>query len=198
MIKELITKQKQVADLVLNKLFQICPYAIVAGGAPRDWYIGIPAQDIDVYFSTEAMTETMLLCQLRSAFGDTLQVKFTRKDKGHLDPIYQTLEGLIRIIDVDIDGVKVQLIQMDSSKRLFKVVDNFSISICKVWYKNGKINPTKDFLMTIKSGMMFLSEKYKWSDPHPAKMEERFQGKFSAGNREQVINKILNDSLKEK
>lgn len=32
-----VNKQKKLADKILDKLFLIDPYSIVAGGAPRDW-----------------------------------------------------------------------------------------------------------------------------------------------------------------
>jgi tRNA nucleotidyltransferase/poly(A) polymerase len=47
-----IDLQKIVADDVLEKLFSIDPHAIVAGGAPRDWFMGNLASDIDVFFCT--------------------------------------------------------------------------------------------------------------------------------------------------
>jgi len=43
-----ISEQKSAADKALDLLFSVCPSAIAAGGAPRDWYLGIPAKDIDI------------------------------------------------------------------------------------------------------------------------------------------------------
>lgn len=178
--------------MVLDKLFLICPYAIVAGGAPRDWYFGDVAKDIDVYFSTNAMTEKALLNQLQKAFATTVNVKFSRRTDTHTDPMYETLEGLVRIIELEVDGVPVQLIQMDTSQRLFKVVDNFSVSICKIWYKGGDIRRTTAFKLTEKTKIMFLSDKYNWTDPHPSKMKTRFSGKYIAGTLETAKNQAMN------
>lgn len=44
-----IDYQKSVADIVLSKLELLDRYCIIAGGAPRDWYLGMEATDIDVY-----------------------------------------------------------------------------------------------------------------------------------------------------
>lgn len=44
-----IKHQQKVADDVLNLLEIIDPACIVAGGAPRDWYMGDVAKDIDVF-----------------------------------------------------------------------------------------------------------------------------------------------------
>jgi hypothetical protein len=191
-----VIQQQVTANLVLDKLYPICPYTIVAGGAPRDWYFGNEAKDIDVYFSTTALTESMLMAQLKAAFGNDMEVKFSRRTDLHKDPIYKTLVGLIRIIELTINNTKVQLIQMDSSERLFKVVDDFSVSICKIWYKGGTIFRTKDFKLTEKTKVMFLSDGYKWNDPHPAKIASRFTD-YKAGTRQAAVaemeNAFLND-----
>ena len=186
-----VIQQQVIANLVLDKLYPICPYAIVAGGAPRDWYFGNEAKDIDVYFSTTALTESMLMAQLKAAFGNDMEVKFSRRTDLHEDPIYKTLMGLIRIIELTINNTKVQLIQMDRSERLFKVVDDFSVSICKIWYKRGTIFRTKDFKLTEKTKIMFLSLGYDWNDPHPAKMVSRFTD-YKAGTRQVAVAEMEN------
>ena len=70
-----IEQQKLVADKVLNQLYLICPEAIVAGGAPRDWYLGKPANDIDVYFSSTTTTASKLNKQLEKCF-DGMQINY--------------------------------------------------------------------------------------------------------------------------
>jgi len=191
-----IEHQKQVADKVLEQLYLICPEAIVAGGAPRDWYLGKPANDIDVYFSSTTTTASKLIKQLEKCF-DGMQIKFEQQMGKNINPLYQTMEGLVRIIEFVLDGVKVQLIQMDTTKRLYSVVGNMSVSVCKVWYTNGKIAPTRDFLITLKSGVMFLSPKYNWNDPHPTKMAEMFKDKFTCGTQDIAKERIITMSLRE-
>ena len=44
-----IEKQMSVAQNVLNKLEFFDPSCILAGGAPRDWYFGNLANDLDFY-----------------------------------------------------------------------------------------------------------------------------------------------------
>lgn len=51
-IAEQIEHQKFVADTILYKLFPIDPYCICAGGAPRDWYLGKVASDLDIFIYT--------------------------------------------------------------------------------------------------------------------------------------------------
>jgi tRNA nucleotidyltransferase/poly(A) polymerase len=45
----LIAWQQSVADALLARLEAIDPHCIIAGGAPRDWYLGRQAKDLDVY-----------------------------------------------------------------------------------------------------------------------------------------------------
>jgi tRNA nucleotidyltransferase/poly(A) polymerase len=45
----LIVWQQSVADSLLARLEAIDPHCIIAGGAPRDWYLGRLANDLDVY-----------------------------------------------------------------------------------------------------------------------------------------------------
>lgn len=62
----LVEDQMGVANKVLSLLFPIDPHSIVAGGAPRDWYLGKEANDIDVFVYVRAgITNTMLECILR-------------------------------------------------------------------------------------------------------------------------------------
>ena len=44
-----IEEQQEVAKYVLQKLEIIDPCCILAGGAPRDWDLGTPANDLDFY-----------------------------------------------------------------------------------------------------------------------------------------------------
>jgi len=48
-----IEKQKEVANYFLKKLQDRDYRCMVAGGAPRDWYIGRTAKDIDVFVDTD-------------------------------------------------------------------------------------------------------------------------------------------------
>jgi hypothetical protein len=48
----------------------------------------------------------------------------------------------------------------------------------------------------MKSGVIFLDEGYKWSDPHPSKMAEKFRGIFPQATKEQAIQLIVNKALR--
>jgi len=191
-----IQHQQTIALEILHKLEVVDPYCILAGGAPRDWYLGNPCNDLDFYFVSTASTVNAVKKQLERCFGEVV-VKFDFSVSHHEDPIYKTMPFIRRIIDLDYKGMKVQLIQLNSLGDQFKVVKAMSASICKIAWKGGDYILDRDFKTTIASGIMFLSEGYNWSDPHPAKMKERFKGKFMCGTEKSAFDKIINEKLKE-
>ena len=188
-----ITQQKTIADHILEQMFTIDPYVILAGGAPRDWLLGNTANDLDIYFYSHANARDTKK-QLEIALGQS--VAYLSKDSP-AKSMYKHMEALVRVFETTIKGMKVQLIQLATPKDTFRVVDKMSVSICKAWYKGGVINTHTDFKLTQRSGIMFLSEGYKWSDPHPKKMCERFRGVYRQGDRERCVKALL-DKLEEK
>jgi hypothetical protein len=194
-----IEQQKQIADEVLEKIELMCPRAIIAGGAPRDWYFGTPANDIDLYVTTSGDTQGVLLSQLSRLFkGSEFDLKFewSKEKEQERQSTYKVMKTLRRIIDFEYKGVKFQLMEMNTLQDLFGVVDSFSTSICKAWYKCGQIKRTQDFRLTEKTKIMFLNEDYEWSDPHPAKMKERFPS-YTRGSKEDAKKCIVNQVLQE-
>lgn len=186
--------QKEVAAKVYKMLQLADPDCLLAGGAARDWYFETLCNDLDFYFCSTACTMGSTKRQLE-AIG--------LKGVKHIaDPytsdLYKSMEGLLRIWECDVDGMKVQLIQLQSAKYRWKVVENMDISICKAYCKpNMSIVLTKDFKLTLASGIMFLKPGYSWSDKHAVKMRERYQGRFCAGTKEQAQDKLVRKALEE-
>lgn len=150
-----ITHQKSVADLVLKQLFTIDPFSIVAGGAPRDWYLGKPATDIDAFFyDGRQLTLSVVWDMLEAAGFKIKEVKLG----GHLPEWYKKNPYLKAVYDVEIKGVKVQLMRM--AKPTFDcVIPNFPLSLCHIWYKNGKIVAEKPFLRSIKHKAIYKTSQ---------------------------------------
>lgn len=196
-----IDKQKLIADTIMSKLEVIDPYCILAGGAPRDWYFGETANDLDFYYYSNAMTISRSKKQLERALGSEVEVVFEPQERrgsnkdGVLD-LYKTMKDLRRIFEANIDGVKVQFMQLVSPNSSFNVLGQMSVSICKVWYKGGKSRYHQDFKLSVASKSMFLSDGYSWTDPHPSKIKERFKS-LATGSKESakksVVNKVLRD-----
>lgn len=171
-----IAKQKEVATKVIERLSIIDPYVILAGGAPRDWYFEKEASDLDFYLHMGGKTQSARMKQLNLALGD-MTIKWERKDSFNLD-LYKTMKFLQGIYETEIDGIKVQVMNLQDEGDTFKVVDSMSCSICKAWWKpEAGIRVHQDFNLTVKSGVMFLSEGYDWTAPHPSKVATKFDYK---------------------
>jgi hypothetical protein len=192
-----IRKQKELTDKILAKLKIVDPYCILAGGAPRDWYFNEPANDLDFYFTSTAKTLDSVVKQLEFVTEEPVMLLGECCEGEHKD-MYKHMKNLRRISQTEVGGMKVQFIQLQNPSDTFKVTDAMSCSICKVWYLPEKgIMRERDFKLTEASKTMFLSDGYKWSDPHPAKMMQRFgvNCKFNCGTKEQATNRLVSDKL---
>jgi hypothetical protein len=179
-----IEDEKLLAKEVLDCLSIICPHAILAGGAPRDWYMGETCNDFDFYFNLDPdSTLGSNEAQLSRVLPEGM-VKIKGKD-AHSSPLYKHMSALKRLHYYTYKGREVQLIQLNRLRDVFKVVDNMSCSICMIWWKGGDVKPSGDFMLTYKTKMMYLSKGYSWSDPHPKKMRERFSS-YSCGTEDKA------------
>lgn len=191
-MSEEVRFQVAAANNILDKIEIISPYAILAGGAPRDWYFGNKANDLDFYFTSSSSTLRAVEKQLETQFGD-IKLQYSNVNES---PIYKHMKFLKRIITTEIHGIPVQFMQLNDISDTFKVVDAMSVSICKAWYKGYTLHTTRDFKITEASKIMFLSDGYSWCDPHPKKMHERFPD-YGMGAEEHALNSIVNKVLKE-
>lgn len=157
---EWIEIQKSQADKILDMLFLIDPYAICAGGAPRDWHFGKRATDLDFFICPSGALPTFKVQeQLKLAGLDILETK----SGASLPDIYKRNPDLMCVFDVDYNGTKVQIMRMNMPT--FKsVIPQFPLSICKAWYKNYKIHLDKDFIrgenhkIIVKTNTVYNSE----------------------------------------
>lgn len=149
-----IESQKKVADKVLYAIEGFDPSCIVAGGAPRDWMLGNLATDIDLFFFyRENSTAWEARKLLERALGKSVSLKSADK----ITENYTTNPNLKRVWETVVDGINVQLIEM--SVPTWKVVDAFPLTICKVWYKNGRITTTKEFDKSVKGSYIIKTDK---------------------------------------
>lgn len=165
-----IETQKGIAEDILDRLELLDPYCILAGGAPRDWFLGKEANDLDFYVNLlpmrneeEEATLNRLLGLVVSRLADT-----SRKESE-----YNCMKHLKRIYEFKYKGQDCQIMVMDTPT--FKsVIDHFGTSICKVWFKRGRIHPTLDFLMSLRLKCIYKQNNYNAKEKHVSKMVERF------------------------
>ena len=190
-----IEQQKEIAKSVYSKLKIIDPNCLLAGGAPRDWYFGKECNDLDFYYVSTATTVSSCRKQLERTF-EGAEIKTLSEIHGdgsrEMIGLYKKMPDLLRVWQMNIEGMNVQLVQLSAPGSQFKVVGCMDVSICKIWADvNLKLYPSTEFKKTIASKSMFLSEGYSWGDPHPQKMKQRFEKLFSCASSEASVDKTI-------
>lgn len=143
-MKELIDSQKGQALKVLSALKKIDKDAIIAGGAPRDWYFKRGAKDLDCYFFLDRKT----LCEfdyitegaLESVGFKVIEEKGGYRYKGD-NP------DLMQVFDVSMEGVgmPIQLMRWSSPlQNVNEVLNTFATSLSCIYF-DGEIHTTEVF-----------------------------------------------------
>lgn len=128
---DMIGQQKALADRVYALLSEDYD-VLLAGGAPRDWYIERPANDLDFYVYSENPENDLL--DISERLGVELKPLGGDKYK-------ETMDGepdLRGVFEGEMYGQKVQFMFVALSPFYF-VKRAFDLSVCKVWYKDGEI-----------------------------------------------------------
>ena len=174
--------QQVIAKEVLEALEILDPNCILAGGAPRDWYLGKPAKDLDFYF--QGLTDSALgkvirqlskvlgvpeesfvhLCGTQNPLGDGDNPPY----KGE----YSRMKNLVRVIELEYLGIKIQFMEM--SEKTFGVVEEFSCVICQFRWKGYEVKGTKQALSSVENKVITFKEGYGDEHKHVKKMKERF------------------------
>lgn len=187
-----IINQKEVAKKVFESLTKVDPNCILAGGAPRDWYYGKEARDLDFYFCSSArkvkeVLDQLKMCGIPDNVSPNSCLSYTNENS-----IYSRMEGIKRIYNVDVDGQKVQLIMMRTCRDRWNCVKEMDVSICQIYCaKDLKLHREENFILTELSGIMFLNKEKEdvpeWDEYHPQKMVKRFGDKFKPGTKQDAM-----------
>lgn len=173
----LIVWQQSVADSLLARLEAIDPHCIIAGGAPRDWYLGRQAKDLDVYLY---VPQNSLLRHFKTQLA-AIGINNIEQSTLSNDDARYISNPLVRwVFNYEESGEKVQLIVMKESTYT-SVVRHFPLSICKVYYKNGKVIPdspqfteTTDRKAIVKTGTEYSSDGW-----YIDKIRDKFEPEFT-------------------
>ena len=153
-----IAKQKVIARLVLEKTRKYFPSAIITGGAPRNWHVGMVAKDIDIFLMQDASGKLdQIVYDLRKNPDDLVQLKgqveeeveepvkldggvlgvFVSKKTVDYDP-----NDIIEVWELEVRGEKIQWVflnqQRCSTPKEF-VMETFDFEICKMFFTDGVI-----------------------------------------------------------
>lgn len=135
-----IERQKEIAQLVMDKLNIIDPFCILAGGAPRDWYFGNEATDLDFFVYLGGNKSKRIVEKQIGALFSVESVKSGER----LPENYKLNPHLMHVFQIGGYDIPVQVMVM-RSPTFDSVVDYFPLSICKVWWKDGNMRLTNDF-----------------------------------------------------
>lgn len=194
-----IDHQKYVADIVLSKLELLDKGCIVAGGAPRDWYLGNEATDIDVYLHDSR--SGYIYHDQRIGLLNVLGFEIDSKHEDWTVPeLYKSNHYVSHLYNVTYLGEKVQIIFV-SQPTFISVIDTFPISISKAWYKGGEVCITDDFDLSIKHKILYKTvDSYEEDNKYLLKIREKFSD-YTYVTKEQVVayktRAKLKDSVKE-
>lgn len=166
-----VEDQQLWANKVLSLIETFDPTAIIAGGAPRDWWHGREASDFDCFVNIR----TDFTAHRRKKMLERLGFKVVSENSGHqLPEHYKKNPDLLRVITVSLNGcdIPIQLMQVQNT---FKVVDHFPLNLCKIWYKDGVIRVTKDFnRATAHKALVLVNELYAEGDRYVKKIMDKY------------------------
>lgn len=191
-IAERIEHQKYIADGILDKLFPIDPYCICAGGAPRDWYLGKVASDLDIFIHVNPNLTLTKIDQMLKAVG--LEPE-SHKAAHNLPEWYKKNPDLRCVYNLKVQDVPVQIMVM-LTPTFSSVLPNFPLSICKIWYKNYKIVADKQFKRSVAHNVIVkTSEIYNNADAYVKKIIDKFPNMKYHANWEWAAAEIMDREI---
>lgn len=182
-------QQMAVSDMVLAEIEKIDPFAIIAGGAPRDWEHGIVARDVDVFLHVpDSWTIGVITRQLNkvcnikpSAFKGEERMQW-----------YEKNPDIRAVFDWNHLGVDFQLIVV--KKPVFDYHRNFPLSICQAMRKNFKNYLTTEFKASKVTKQIYITNKlYNNADAYVAKVVSKYKdmGYTFVGSKEDFARRLI-------
>ena len=146
----MIEEQKAIANEILEKIEIIDKNCILAGGAPRDWWVGVLANDLDFYlYCTPENGVEHTKKSIEKLVG--IKLEYLGADENY--------EGGMRelraVLDGEFKGQKVQFMLM-GKPTWGCVLPHFGASTSMVWYKNGRISPSPEFLLSLNKKVLYI------------------------------------------
>ena len=171
-----IEHQKAVAKEVLNKLKIVDIFAMLAGGACRDWYLNNEASDLDFYVH---YSDSYPQWALRKTFSNLLGTKMDivgkkgEKLNNSSDVIYTQDHNISFVLGGVDDGIDVQVIIINKP---FFNVSNFCFDICQAYSLDiDNIQTTASFDRAVKHKTIQVTGGfYSQKDAYTKKIKEKF------------------------
>ena len=192
----MIEHQKDVAKSVLKKLQTLDLYAVLAGGACRDWMLDKEATDLDFYlYYNPKYPASSLKEVLVSLFGDIDVTEVERKPNDWYDNLeeddrkrfdnkilsnhgfrYTSDKSISNVFEFTIDGVKCQAIFKNDLVYAENLISSFCFNICQAYSLNiDEIKTTPKFDKAVKhKAIEITGEFYSQKDAYIKKIKNKF------------------------
>ena len=146
--KEKIKKQIDVANTIIKKLASDAksPETIIAGGAPRNWSFGMPANDLDIYISDK----DCIVSTINKLFPNSQQTEEPNSSDYLGENKYNGINDIVNVIKCKIKGMNVQFIIINSFHKTPKsfakqVFSSYDFGICKIAQTADIVIKSKEF-----------------------------------------------------
>ena len=153
-----ITQQKDIANLILDIVRKQFGNGYIAGGAARDWFMGHPAQDIDIFVQLDKETigtaEAVPMIpgtdvvELRGVYGNNSYKLDSSSDYGND----------FNVFEFEVMGQRVQIIQ--NLLNINARVSQFPVNISKVM-----VDSKGDLVLTEEAKEGFKNKHMVFSGP---------------------------------
>jgi hypothetical protein len=170
-IQDQIKDQQLFAREVLRDLETLDPHCILAGGAPRDWYLEKAANDLDFYM---CLPDNWNQMQCKRAIEKVTNLDFHILG-GIESEMYESLNELRYVFECSEEYIPVQVMVM-KYPTFNCVVDSFCYDTSRAWWKGGIVCGTDNFFLAHEF-KVFNVEKPKLDmtgSHYEAKMYARF------------------------
>lgn len=167
----IISQQKGIAVELLNKLKGADPCCILAGGAPRDWYLGEPCNDLDIYIHIPHQPQAWDELRWRSlGLPEMRRLGENRKDPNK----YKSMPNLRKVYEGVYKGMKFQVMTLELPT-FEAVIPYFATEVSSAWWTGkGDIKHTRGFKESHETEQLIFKKGYKANDPYVQKMIKRF------------------------
>lgn len=192
-------KQMRVTDRVMSILSDNNVKFKVAGGAPRDWYLGNTAKDVDIFYEKSSVKYNFKNDGLIHCFTTTegcylnemLKKELSAKEFDEIIPSggYDLNPDINAVYDTIIDGVNFQFIEVFELDDLIK---NFSHSISMIEYcGNEGFKPSKLFIASLWNKVIIeTGEVYSNGEAYKQRLQEKFPN-YKFINKQEAFDLLL-------
>lgn len=149
---DIIERQQSLADEIYGRMEDFP--LLLAGGAPRDWYMGEEGDDLDFYIQLEGEEAELFPNRVKERLGIDIAPLGKNSEYGALMPGDEEVSRPLKeVYEGYFKGQTIQFMVLDVEP-LDYVLNHFNVSTSEVWYKDGEIGNTWKFRLSIEEKIL--------------------------------------------